>query len=91
MKKLLLMLVLFVLASSCQDEKLQYIGQEVIDGKVSATQKGHIGRIATYPKIWVQTPTVTKEVDIPFMYDGKWKVGDSCLVIVEKYKEISKE
>lgn len=91
MKKLLLLLVLFVLASSCQDEKLQYIGQEVIDGKVSATKKGHVGRYAERPKIWVQTPTVTKEVEIPFAYEGKWKVGDSCLVIVEKYKETSNE
>lgn len=29
----------------------------------------------------------TKEVDIPYEYEGRWKVGDSCLLIIEKYKE----
>lgn len=77
-------MILFI---SCQEPKYTYIGQEIIDGKVSAVQEGHAGRVATLPKIWVQTPTETKEIGIPFKYEGKWKVGDSCLVIIEKYKE----
>jgi hypothetical protein len=95
MKKHILLLALCAFAVSCRHAgKLQYIGQEVIDGKVSATQAGHpggYGHPADLPVIWVQTPTITKKVEIPFAYEGKWKVGDSCLVIMERYKEIQKE
>jgi hypothetical protein len=63
---------------------------EVIDGKISATQSGYIGsRYRTLPKIWVQTAKHTREVSIPFEYDGRWKVGDTCLIIIEKYQDIS--
>jgi hypothetical protein len=88
MKRLLILA--FVVLSSCNDGNLEYIGQDIIDGKVSATEKGvHFSRgSGTYPMIWVQTPTETRAVEIPFQYEGKWKVGDSCLLIIEKYKEI---
>jgi len=84
MKKLLLSLIPFLF--SCEGE-LSYIGQEIIEGKVSAVKKGEPGRHAVAPKIWVQTPTSTREVDIPFEYQNRWKVGDTCLLIIEKYKE----
>jgi hypothetical protein len=84
MKKLLLLLIPFLL--SCEGE-LSYIGQEIIDGKISAVKEGHRGRNGVLPKIWVQSPTATKEVDIPFAYEDRWKVGDTCLLIIEKYKE----
>lgn len=81
-------LLLALLAISCTTPKYEHIGQEIIDGKVSATKKGYASRILfEYPKIWVQTATETKELKIPFQYDGRWKVGDSCLLIIEKYKE----
>lgn len=84
-------LFLVIIFSSCTEPKYTHIGQEIIDGKVSAITKGvrvyGRGVIDTYPKIWVQTPTETKEVTIPFEYEGRWKVGDSCLLIIEKYKE----
>jgi len=82
--------ILFIstLFISCTEPKYIHIGQEIIDGKVSATAEGHSGRLATSPKIWVQNATETKEVEIPFEYDGRWKVGDSCLLIIENYKEI---
>ena len=86
MKKLLSLSALFVLLFSCSESKYEHIGQEIIDGKVSAIERGHSGRVATYPKIWVQSPTETKEVDIPFEYAKRWKVGDTCLLIIEKYK-----
>ena len=94
MKKLILFLSLALLIACEDNNKLQYIGQEVIDGKVSATQPGHpggYGHPADLPVIWVQTPTITKEVEIPFSYEGRWKVGDSCLLIIERYKEIKEE
>jgi hypothetical protein len=87
MKKILLIsagLMLF----SCVEPKYVSIGQEIVDGKVSATKRGYSGRYAEHPKIWVQTDRVTKEIEIPFEYDGRWKVGDSCLLIIQKYKEI---
>ena len=84
MKKLLLLLIPFIL--SCEGE-LSYIGQEIIDGKISAVKEGSSGRTGSLPKIWVQTPTSTKKVDIPFEYENRWKVGDTCLLIIEKYKE----
>jgi hypothetical protein len=84
MKKLLLLLFPFLL--SCEGE-LSYIGQEIVDGKISAVKEGFSGRTGSLPKIWVQTPTSTRKVDIPFEYEGRWKVGDTCLLIIEKYKE----
>jgi hypothetical protein len=87
MKNIHVLLILTILFSSCTEPKYTHIGQEIIDGKVSATAEGHSGRFATFPKIWVQNTTETKEVEIPFEYEGRWKVGDSCLLIIEKYKE----
>lgn len=83
-----LILVFSLLLISCTEPKYVHIGQEIIDGKVSATKEGRGGRTVTSPKIWVQTATTTKEVEIPFEYDGRWKVGDSCLLIIEKYEVV---
>lgn len=88
MKKVIMLLSIFI---SCKEPKYEYIGQEIIDGKVSAIQEGHRGRVSSYPKIWVQNPTETKGVEIPFAFEGRWKVGDSCLLIIEKYKVIENE
>jgi hypothetical protein len=86
MKKLLSLSALFVLLFSCSESKYEHIGQEIIDGKVSAIKEGQYGEFPHFPKIWVQSPTETKEVDIPFEYAKRWKVGDTCLLIIEKYK-----
>lgn len=92
MKKIFLT-TLMLLLISCQTPKYKYIGQEVVDGKVSATKASEqLGRGAEInPKIWVQTPTTTREVSIPFEYEGRWNVGDSCLLIIEKYEEVKEE
>lgn len=90
MKKLLL-ITFTVLIYSCSEEKYEHIGQEIVEGKVSAVKEGKTasyGSGAILPKIWVQSPTATKEVEIPFDFEGRWKVGDTCLLIIEKYKEI---
>jgi hypothetical protein len=77
-----------LLITSCTTPKYEHIGQEIIDGKVSATREGHIGRGSSQnPTLWIQNEKETKEVDIPYEYEGRWKVGDSCLLIIEKYKE----
>jgi hypothetical protein len=85
--KTLFTILLAMLFISCTETEYTYIGQEIIDGKVSATREGYHGRFPKYPKIWIQTPTTTRVVEIPYSYEGKWKVGDSCLLIIEKYKE----
>ena len=93
MKKGLLTLSIITLLLSCSDNNnLQFVDQEIISGKVSATKEGiHDGVYVVspeQPKIYVQTPTQTREVEIPFEYEGRWKVGDSCLLIVQKYKQV---
>jgi hypothetical protein len=94
MKTIYLLITSLVLLS-CTQPKYKSIGQEIIDGKVSALGKGQKsvcrGCATVYPKIWVQTTTTTKEVEIPSEYDGRWKVGDSCLLIIEKYEIIKEE
>lgn len=87
MKKVILLISLVFI--SCNENEYKHIGQEIIDGKVSATKKGYqSGRGGSEnPKIWVQNATETKGVYIPFEYEGRCKVGDSCLLIIEKYKE----
>jgi hypothetical protein len=93
MNKIITLLFL-ALITSCSDDNLIFIEQEIIDGKVSAISNGSHGGPSLpemLPKIWVQTPTQTREVEIPFAYENKWKVGDSCLLIIEKYKEVENE
>ena len=68
----------------------KHMGQTVVDGKVSVVEIGVIEGIGSASKIRVQNSTSTQEVKIPFELDGRWKVGDSCLLIIEKY-EIVKE
>ena len=81
-------LFLAILFISCEKPKYTHIGQEIIDGKVSATENNIQHRGYTEkPKIWVQNATETVEVEIPFEYEGRWKVGDSCLLIIEKYRK----
>jgi hypothetical protein len=88
--KYLFIAVLSVLLYSCGSEDLSFVSQEIVAGKISATQKGTLGRLQELPKIWVQSATQTKEIEIPFEYEDRWKVGDSCLLIVQKYKENKK-
>jgi len=88
MKNIFIIMILFSMVS-CSNEPLEHIGQEIIDGKVSAIEPGVAGRSAILPVIYVQTDKITRSVSIPFAYEHRWKVGDSCLLIVEKYKMIS--
>lgn len=80
-------LAISLLTISCTQPKYEHIGQEIIDGKVS-----HIGDKNYTPHlIWVQTPTETKMVKLPNEYRSKFKVGDSCFLIIQKYKIIKEE
>jgi hypothetical protein len=89
MNKLITFLSIIILLTiiSCSNFKYTEISTEIIDGKVSAIETGHVGRFSTLPVIYVQNSKQTVRVEIPFEYENKWKVGDSCLLIVKKYKE----
>ena len=68
-------LLIAILITSCTTPKYEHIGQEIVDGKVSATKAGIKrdcrGCISEPAIIWVQTTTTTKKVEIPYEYDGK--------------------
>ena len=82
-------LLLTLLITSCTTPKYKSIGQEIIDGKVSAVREGHIGRgNSQNTTLWIQNDKTTQEIDIPFEYENRWKVGDSCLLIIQKYEII---
>jgi len=87
MKQIIITIIILVLFS-CTKPKYKHIGQEIIDGKVSATEKGVTGKYGHNPKIWVQDSKKTVSVSIPFSSENRWKVGDSCLLIIEKYQII---
>jgi hypothetical protein len=77
-----------VIFLSCTEHKYKRIGQEIIDGKVSAVESTCFDGVSTFnPSIWVQDARETKKVELPFEYNGRFKVGDTCLLIIEKYKE----
>lgn len=89
MKQLIKFSLLFLLCVSCSsNSNLDFLSQEIIDGKISATEPGsrpgyhHTGN---NPIIYIQNDKVTRRIEIPFEYEDKWKVGDSCLLIVQKY------
>jgi hypothetical protein len=93
MKNFLFILSILFLAS-CTEGPLQFDSREIIDGKVSEVQHGyHGGEYAPdiQPAIWVQTSTSTNKVELPFEYDYRWQVGDSCLLIIEKYRIIEEK
>lgn len=84
---LFLALMLFTLSSCSDSENYEHLmSTEIIEGKISAVEPGHAGRVSTPPVIYVQDAKSTKRVVIPFRYDGRWKVGDSCLLIIEHYR-----
>lgn len=84
MKKTLILLSALTLVS-CVSRTERKTGFTVIKGVVSSIEKGSIGRGSEYPKIYVQTPKNTKEVEIPFQNEKDFKIGDSCILIIEKY------
>lgn len=91
-KKFLFLLRLTLLLSSlslllgCDNSKYKAIGQEIVDGRISQIKKGPFSFTPTF--IWVQTTTQTVQVEIPPHYENRWKVGDSCFLIIQKYKVI---
>jgi len=89
--KEMFLLITAVLFISCENNEYTRIEQQIIEGRVSALKKGikryGRGSISENPVIFVQSDIATEKVILPFEYENKWKVGDSCLLIIEKYKK----
>lgn len=78
-----------LLTSSCEN-KLELVSQEIAKGRISAIDEGSqaSSRFVTYPTIWIQTTKSTVEVGhIPFEFLNNFKVGDTCFVVIQKYKD----
>jgi len=82
MKNIVKLILILLLFAACEEKKYTYLGQRIIEGKVSAVDTRHSPYF-----IWVQNSTETVRITIPYGYRNKRKVGDSCVVIIEKYKE----
>jgi hypothetical protein len=70
------------------------IDTTVVDGVVTHIEKGKLGSYGSsgfLPKIYVQTPTKTTIVEIPFSHENKWNIGDSITIYIQNYKEICKD
>jgi hypothetical protein len=88
MKKFRLVLLALLLTSliSCQNDYSFVIGQTIY-GKISYFEEGVSGRMPTFPVVYIQTPTKTYKLEVGFENQGKFKVGDSILLVVQKFKE----
>jgi GTPase involved in cell partitioning and DNA repair len=62
------LLILALLFISCTTPKYEHIGQEIIDGKVSATQKGYNTRYLQKPKIIIMSKLDPKTREQAFAY-----------------------
>lgn len=91
MKKLVLALTILGLVSCGPSGQYELEAQEILNGVVSAKKRGNRSAYNSFsPTIWVQTPTSTKKLSIPFEYETKWKVGDSITIVVQKYYKVEK-
>ncbi len=87
LKSLFTSIIMFgLLFSSCGGD-MQRFDTEVIQGKVSAKERGVVGYKHSTPlRIWVQSAKETRCVILPIEYNDRWNVGDSVILIIEKYK-----
>jgi hypothetical protein len=89
MKQLIIFLSIFLLFSCDSDYKV--IDTKIIKGKVSAIEEGHINRVSTLPKLYVQDNKHTFKVDIPFANENDYKVGDSITLIIQQVEQFKKK
>lgn len=94
MKKLFLILLTGLFLQSCSDKPMEHIGTDFIEGTVSHIEPfkpGGYGIIGHNTILYVQSPTQTISIDLPLRLADRWKVGDTIIVITQKYKVIEKK
>ncbi len=80
----LLFIIISLLLFSCNN-KYEFIDQEVIIGKITSIDyHDH----TTKPTVSIQNDVEERKFKIPFEYNRVFKVGDSIMLVVEKYKVI---
>jgi hypothetical protein len=87
MSKLITILLLTVL-SSC-NQKYEVVTTEVVKGIVSAKEEavtGGYGRPYTPARIYIQTPILTKQVELPHKFKDEYNVGDTAILIIQTIK-----
>jgi len=89
MKKIISVSLLVLSIFSCSGE-YNVIDQRVVRGVISAKDEGHIGRMATLPKFYVQSDKETITIDIPFADENLFKVGDTICVVVKTIEKRKK-
>jgi hypothetical protein len=88
MRKILL-IFLFGLYS-CNNNDYKIIDTKIIKGKVSAIEEGYRGRASRLPKLYVQDSKSTVTVDIPFVNENDYKVGDSITLVIQEVEQLKK-
>jgi hypothetical protein len=87
MNKLITILLLTVL-SSCNQE-YEVVSTEVVKGVVSAKEEaimGGYGRPYKPTKLYIQTPTSTKQVELPHKFKDEYNIGDTAILIIQNIK-----
>jgi hypothetical protein len=88
MNKLITILLLAVL-SSCNQE-YEVVSTEVVKGVVSAKEEavpGGYGRPYKPTKLYIQTPTFTKQVELPHKFKDEYNIGDTAILIIQTIKK----
>jgi hypothetical protein len=83
MKKLLLILTLFFTA--CSDERIILFETDYIDGVVSEKEYTYF-HYGSYYYLYVSNSKSTNMVEVPCDIYNKYEKGDSCLLLIKKYK-----
>lgn len=81
--KHLLFILSFLILLGCQKDKMTKISTETLQGKISF--KEEYGKYRHYI-LYVQNPTNTRIVEVDGDTYDKYKLGDSILLVVEKYQ-----
>ena len=76
-----------MLLTSC-NENYKVIETKVVRGVVSAKDEGHVGRISTLPKFYVQSSKEIVTIDVPFADENLFEVGDTICVVVKTVEKV---
>lgn len=85
MNKLITILFLAVL-SSC-NQKYEVVTTEVVKGVVSAKEEaitGGYGRPYKPAKLYLQTPTSNKQVELPHKFKDEYNIGKTAILIIQR-------